>query len=164
MKQKLITFLQYFFAVNIISCVFYFNTCEYVEARPGLKKSQNALSIIIKKAAQKHKLEPELLSCLIFTESSYRVNSVSNTGDYGLGQINIRTWKHFDKQQLLSNERYSANAAAEILSFYQQLLRPDNSRTWVCGYNLGPDYHKHGGVCEDYLAKINSCIKAGNYL
>ncbi len=87
--------------------------------------NNDIITELISKASTKHKLERRLLSCLYYVESSYRVNVISNTEDYGIGQINGVTARalKIDTYRLVTDLAYSVDQSAAILSHY---MSPDS--------------------------------------
>lgn len=130
---------------------------KIVSAQKGPK-----ISDLITAAATTYKLERRLLSCLYFVESTYRLNVVSTTHDYGIGQINRSTAAGFkmDIPRLTADLAYSIDRSAFVLSHYQQLKRAEEPATWVCRYNVGPGpltKKGRGGACAAYLQRIGRC-------
>lgn len=72
---------------------------------------------IIAKVAKLNKIDPKLLIAIFYIESSINTNTVSNTFDYGIGQINkIKIDEYgFDKDRLLSDLEYSISSSVKIL-------------------------------------------------
>jgi soluble lytic murein transglycosylase-like protein len=123
------------------------------------------LNRYIDEAAIKHNVDPSLLNCIFHVESTHTLDAVSKTGDYGIGQINIRSWKKFSPDRLLTDLQYSINASAEVLSFYKQLAAQDEPTTWPCRYNVGGASLTKGTVgarCVHYMSKLNSCLQSKN--
>lgn len=121
------------------------------------------LQNLINEQSAKHSLDPKLLACIFYVESSNRLEAVSHTQDYGIGQVNVATWKQYDAHKLVTDLRYSVAASAEILSFYKQLAQKDEPRTWACRYHIGGGSlttKNRGARCELYLEKLNSCMLA----
>lgn len=134
----------------------------YENKKPNTKQEIN---LEITKAALKHKLDPKLLNCILQVESNHDLTRISNTGDYGIGQVHIKSWKKFNSLQLTTNLNYSINASAEILSFYKQGFSPNETRTWPCRYNIGGIMLSKGNAgyrCELYLSKLNKCLLSLN--
>jgi hypothetical protein len=76
------------------------------------------LAKTIRKASIKHGIRADKLIGILMQESSYRLSIRNKTGDYSIGQINIRTIKHYklDKKRLLNDLDYSVDASAMILA------------------------------------------------
>ena len=131
---------------------------------PKFASAQKAskISSLITASAAKYNVERRLLSCLYFVESTYRLNVISATHDYGIGQINRSTAAGFnmDLGRLTTDLAYSIDRSAYVLSHYQSLKRSDEPRQWICRYNVGPGpltKKGRGGACEAYLQRINQC-------
>lgn len=66
----------------------------------------------------KYNLNAKLLTAILFQESSFNLGAVNKkSNDYGIGQINYRTAKHFcpDIKRLLTDLKYSVTCAAKVL-------------------------------------------------
>jgi Transglycosylase SLT domain len=117
---------------------------------------------LIDSVAAQYGLDKQLFHCVLQVESNKRLEAVNElTGDYGIGQINARSWRKFDIKRLTTDLQYSLNASAEVLSFYRQLKQQDEPRQWACRYNVGPGdltQGKRGYNCEVYLEKLTSCL------
>lgn len=123
----------------------------------------------ITKHALKHKVERSVLSCVLKIESGYRMGLISETFDYGLAQVNIRTIKAFklDKDKLLTNLEYNVSTAAFILRTYKKAFAFDEPTNWIARYNIGYQSLTKGSVGASYVmynAKIQKCIKSEEYL
>lgn len=132
-------------------------------------EKSNKLPVLMQEAAGEHDLDYSLLSCLFKVESSYRMGVVSDTQDFGIGQINEVTIKHYklDKELLLTDSTYAINATAKLLKQLKTQLKSDYERQWPCAYNIGVSgllRGRKGAACEAYLEKLNSCIQSGDYL
>ena len=127
------------------------------------------VSRLITKYAKQYNVEREILSCVLKTESNYRMGLVSDTEDYGMSQINIKTARmyQFNLMELLTNVDYSIKAAAIVLSNYRSAFRESEIVNWVGRYNIGYQSLKSGGAgtaYQAYSSKVWSCRKSGNYL
>jgi soluble lytic murein transglycosylase-like protein len=129
---------------------------EQVESRSDQDK-------LIDNVAAQYGLDKQLFHCVLQVESNKRLGAVNElTGDYGIGQINSKSWKKFDTNRLTTDLQYSLNASAEVLSFYKQLKQQDEPRQWACRYNVGPGpltQRNRAYNCEIYLEKLSSCLK-----
>lgn len=135
----------------------------------ALKIDKKVLSNSITKYASKYQVEREILSCVLFVESSYRLNVVSETNDYGIAQINERTIKRYglNKHLLLTNVEYSVKASAMLLAEYRRQFKPNEINQWIARYNIG--YQRLtkpniGAAYVHYNKKVWSCIHEGKYL
>lgn len=144
------------------------------EKEPKMLESKSALNAYkltntISKASEAHEVDRSLLSCILKTESNYDLGAVSSTQDFGIGQINsISIAQHkLDKHKLLTDLEYSIDASAKLLKGLQTRLKDEYERQWPCAYNIGVSgllRGRKGAACEEYLERINSCLKSGDYL
>jgi len=125
-------------------------------------KQPNKLDKLIDDVAASYGLDKQLFHCVLTVESNKRLGAVNDvTGDYGIGQINARSWRKFDINRLTTDMEYSLRASAEVLSFYKQLKQQDEPRQWACRYNVGPGSLTQGNRgynCELYLEKLTNCL------
>jgi soluble lytic murein transglycosylase-like protein len=133
-----------------------------IEQMDEPEQSVNELDSLINATAASYGLDKQLFHCVLQVESNKRLGAVNElTGDYGIGQINSKSWRKFDTNRLTTDLQYSLNASAEVLSFYRQLKQQDEPRQWACRYNVGPGdltQGKRGYNCEVYLEKLTSCL------
>lgn len=127
------------------------------------------ISKLITKYAKVYKVERDVLSCVLKVESNYRMGVVSDTEDYGMSQINIKTAKMygFNLVELLSDVDYSIKAGAIVLSDYRRTFRANEIVNWVGRYNIGYQSLTTGGVGAAYHAyniKLWTCRKSGIHL
>lgn len=130
--------------------------------------TENVKRLITKYALAYH-IEREVLSCVLKIESNYTMGVVSETEDYGMSQINIKTAKmyNFNLIQLLSDVDYSIKAAAIVLSDYRTQFRSAEIVNWVGRYNIGYQSLTAGNAgtaYQTYNTKIWACRKSGVYL
>lgn len=126
----------------------------------------SALSGSITKYAKQFNVERDILSCVLYVESRYIVNVISETQDYGAAQVNIKTIKryNFSINELLTNGDYNVKAAAMVLSDYRIAFRSDEINDWVARYNIGYQSLNRGSIGALYVAynnKVRACISAG---
>lgn len=134
---------------------------EAVQALDRKNDQITQMDKLVHKTAVAHNLDPADFLCVLKIESSLKLNSISDTGDYGIGQINIKTWKQFEPERLLKDLQYSLNASASILSYYKQLKAQEEPETWVCRYNVGPGSLQRSSryeACQAYLNKFFKCL------
>lgn len=134
-----------------------------------LLPNESQLAGLIASAASKHDLESSRLSCIFKIESNYQMGVVSDTQDFGIGQINEVTieWLKLDKELLLTDSTYAIEATAKLLKQLQLQLKSTYERQWPCAYNIGVSgllRGRKGAACEAYLTKLNACIISGDYL
>ena len=125
------------------------------------------LAGFITKYAKEYKVEREVLSCVLKVESSYKLNVVSNTKDYGISQINEKTayLYSFSLNRLTTDLGYSVMAGAIVLSDYRRVFRDEEIVNWVGRYNIGYQALPVAGTpYQNYANKVAACIKSGEYL
>lgn len=97
-------------------------------------------SVAIVKYSKQYKVEYRYVLALIMTESSFNQKAVSNTGDYGIGQINYKIWskeferlkkKPLDHKRLKTDVEYAIHRTVEILAF----LKCQKDPHWVAKYH-----------------------------
>ena len=129
---------------------------------PELEEQVSTQDQLINDVAAQYGLDKQLFHCVLQVESNKRLGAVNElTGDYGIGQINARSWKKFDVNRLTTDLEYSLKASAEVLSFYKQLKQVEEPRQWACRYNVGPGALSQGNRgynCEVYLEKLTNCL------
>lgn len=126
---------------------------------PNLSKAyQLALAQTIVKKSKKHKVSSKVLTAMLMQESSYNINAKNvkcgismTTGrkdcvvvDYGIGQINHKTIKHFnlDQKKLLSDLDYSVEAAAIVLADFKRMYGKKEVEYWT-RYNSSTPAKRH---------------------
>lgn len=131
------------------------------------------VSTIIK-VSDKFKLSPVLLASIVSVESEFNVKAIRYTkgkaSDFGLGQIHYKSVKryNFDKQKLVTNFKYSLEAAATVLKDLKKSFYKKNPNKWYLRYNVGTGRNAvNWKVAKNYckkiakysLNKIDNCIK-----
>lgn len=90
--------------------------------------------------AKEKGIDPNLVLAVLMTESTFNQGAVSPTGDYGIGQINIKVWnKEFKRLKLkpLNSERvkadqdYAIKKTVEILA----IVKKDSDPYWIGRYH-----------------------------
>jgi len=93
--------------------------------------------------SQKHKLDPKIIIAIIDTESDFRQEAESSTGDLSLAQINPDVWvKEFvrlnkgglDIERLKIDEAYAIDRMAEILHILKDRFAK-NDPHWYARYH-----------------------------
>ena len=80
-----------------------------------------------------------IVCAIIQVESGWNANAISSTGDYGLMQINKKTWQnHFDWNRILEPE-YNVNAGIKILNMCLE-ARNNDIRKALIYYNGSSSY------------------------
>ena len=128
--------------------------------------TNRALKRHITRYALQYHVEREVLSCVLYVESGYKVNTISNTEDYGSAQINIKTIKMYNLSvvELLTNGEYNVRAAAEILGDYRRVFKAAEINDWPARYNIGYQSLRSGSIGALYMQynkKVRSCISGG---
>ena len=124
---------------------------------------------VVRNAAVKYGIEPELYHAIIAQESNYKVDAVNKKSkDYGLAQINARTAKayNFSIERLLKDARYNAEAGAKVLHDLKKSYSKREPLTWVCRYNVGsgPMVHAKAKKCIKYINRIMKHYKGDVYV
>ena len=68
-----------------------------------------------------------------YTETRYTPSVVSDTGDYGICQINAASWPEYDAMRLLDDPEYAAAACLDVYRVY----RAKCGDAWQCCYRRG---------------------------
>jgi hypothetical protein len=68
-----------------------------------------------------------------YTESRFTPSIVSDTGDWGICQINVASWPEYDGARLLTDPEYAAGACLAVYRVYKTKCG-DN---WQCCYRRG---------------------------
>lgn len=118
------------------------------------KNSYNYAESIVR-WSNHYNIDSMLVVALIMTESSFRQDLKSYTGDIGLGQVNPRIWKKefkrlgrakLDIKKLSKNYDYNIHKTVEILSILK-----DNSLNWIGKY-----HSKTPSLRSKYFNRISS--------
>lgn len=111
----------------------------------------------IHKTLLKYPLPPQVVLAIIDTESNFRQDAVSSTGDLSMAQINPDVWnKEFerlkkpliDAEKLQADETYALEMMARILTLLKK-RHEKTDRRWYARYHSGTKKYK-----EAYLNKI----------
>ena len=131
--------------------------------RPELnEEDRDTIAGQISEALKKHKIEPQIIVSIIDTESNFKSDKVSSTGDISVAQINVEVWnKEFIrmnlplmiKEQIESNQEYALLKMAEILNIIKQRYEKIDRR-WYARYHSNTHRHK-----SDYLHKLELRLK-----
>ena len=97
----------------------------------------------IRKQAKANNLEPELLTALIFVESSFHPEATSSAGACGLTQV-VPRWTGFKETKgvkytckQLKDPVTSIKVGAQILSYNIRVYAKGNKNKGLCFYNAG---------------------------
>lgn len=125
--------------------------------------NRNKIANDIYHAIKKYKVEPQIIVALIDTESNFKYNKVSTTGDLSLGQVNVEVWNAefarmklpLIKKELLVTEDqgYAMEKMAHILSILKK-RHAKKDRRWYARYHSNTTKYK-----IDYLRKIEVRMK-----
>lgn len=113
---------------------------------------------------EKTEIDPRLIVSIIYCESKFKPNSVSQKGARGLGQIMPNTAKHFNTPDFLFHPVINIYGTVKIfrnyLNRYQYLSYPYQLQYALAAYNAGPTVvEKYGGIppfreTHDYVLKV----------
>ena len=93
--------------------------------------------------SRNYSIDPKLILAIIATESNFRNDVVSSSGDFSLGQINVKIWnKEFkrlgidsiDKKELQKSEDYALKKMGEILTILKNRHKKEDPR-WYSNYH-----------------------------
>lgn len=87
--------------------------------------------------AHLNNLNPHLLAAILIQESALRLDAQNYaSNDFGIGQINVRTARHFcpDIKRLLTDYNYSIGCAAAVLGDFKKRYA-HREKTWWTRYN-----------------------------
>ena len=114
-------------------------------------------------AIKKYNVEPQIVVALIDTESDFKFDKISTTGDLSLGQINVPVWNIefkrikeplIDPSKLVTiDQGYAMEQMAKILSILKK-RHAKKDRRWYARYHSNTKRYKH-----DYLRKIEQRMK-----
>lgn len=109
-------------------------------------------------AIKKYNIEPQIFVAIIDTESNFKSEMVSSTGDLSLAQINVDMWnKEFkrmkrpliDKELIKIDQIYALETMAEILNIIK--LRYEKiDHKWYARYHSSTEKYKN-----DYTKKLD---------
>lgn len=121
------------------------------------------LSIEIRRACVKNKINCEIFTAILAQESMFKTSAVNTrTKDYGIGQINKRTIAAygFCEQKMVTDRQYSINAAAEVFSYFQRRYGAREAK-YFCRYNVGTKSLQGnlGTACDNYVQKVKRYMK-----
>lgn len=116
----------------------------------------------IQKTLIKYPLPPQVVLAIIDTESNFRQEAISSTGDLSMAQINPDVWnKEFErlKMPLIDSDRLKADVSysLEVMAKILTLLKKRHAKTdrrWYARYHSGTKKYK-----EAYLSKIEVRMK-----
>lgn len=112
------------------------------------------ISEVVYLKSKEYKINPDLILALIEIESSFKPNSISTQGAYGLMQINYKVWKkelNIDSSKIFDIE-YNVDLGIRILKMYLKESKGDLMKALHL-YNNGYYYNN-----EKYKYKVISTI------
>ena len=131
--------------------------------QPELNKNERRLvASQISNAIKKQKIEPQIIVAIIDTESDFKANKVSSTGDVSVAQINVEVWnKEFIrmkrqpmiKRKLKMNQEYALVKMVEILTIIKSRYGKKD-RNWYARYHSNTQKYK-----SEYLQKLDIRLK-----
>jgi hypothetical protein len=113
-------------------------------------------------AIKEYKIEPQIMVAIIDTESDFRPDKVSRTGDLSIAQINVEVWnKEFirikkapiNKRRVKTDQQYALMRMAEILYLIKKRYEKSDRR-WYARYHSNTYKWK-----SDYLHKVERRLK-----
>ncbi|MBY0414309.1 MAG: transglycosylase SLT domain-containing protein [Bdellovibrionales bacterium] len=126
-------------------------------------ESKDRIATNISDAIKKHKVEPQIIIALIDTESNFKYDKISSTGDLSLAQINVDVWNTefkrmkeplIDKEKLVSQDQaYAMEMMAKILHTLKSRYSKKDRR-WYARYHSNTSKYK-----LNYLRKIEVRMK-----
>lgn len=121
-------------------------------------KERTIIASQISSALKQYKIEPQIMVAIIDTESDFKANKVSCTGDVSVAQINVDVWnKEFirmNKPQLIKekiklDQEYAILKMAEILSIIKR-RHGKTDPSWYARYHSSTYRYK-----TEYLNKLH---------
>ena len=153
MKKKLTVYLisiAYMTGVKAISLE------DLYKLQPNLKPEKAVqLHHSIMHNSYKYNFKPELFTAILFQESSFNLGAVNKKSpDFGIGQITLRTAKHFcpNIKRLLTDLKYSVGCAAKVLSDFKKRYEKREKYYWT-------RYHSSSSIRRrDYKQRIKRIL------
>jgi len=131
--------------------------------QPELESEEReAIAASMSKALAKHKVEPQIMVAIIDTESNFKNDLVSSTGDLSMAQINCDVWNRefvrlgrepIHTDQLKKDQVYAMTKMAEILKILKKRFEYKD-RKWYARYHSGTRQYK-----TEYLHKLDIRLK-----
>ena len=111
--------------------------------------NQKKFAPIIRAAAKRHELDPQLLNAVIRVESAFNPNAVSKKGAVGLMQLMPKTAERYGVEDR-RNPTENINGGAKYLGMLMRMFKSD-IRLAVAAYNAGENaVKKHGNQIPPY--------------
>ena len=89
----------------------------------------------ILEAADRQRLEPELIASLVEVESGFRKHARSHVGAVGPAQVQPRYWTEFCGGDDLTDPRFNVHCGAQVLAHLQERCGGDDCA--LAAYNVG---------------------------
>jgi hypothetical protein len=115
------------------------------------KKDRNRIAYSLYMTTSKYNIDPKLMIAIIGTESDFRNEKVSTTGDLSLAQINTEVWnKEFSRlglgklnsKRLKKDENYALSKMAEILNILKARHAKKDTQ-WFARYHSHTKKYKN---------------------
>ena len=113
--------------------------------------SRNRIAYSLYMTTKKYNVDPKIMIAIIGTESDFRNEKVSTTGDLSLAQINAKVWDKefvrlgFDKlntKRLKKDEGYALSKMAEILTILKA-RHAKKDKQWFARYHSHTKKYKN---------------------
>lgn len=119
---------------------------DIVRLQPIYSKNKERAHLVataIVESSKNNDIDSEIYLAILFKESSLLTDpqnclkeAKSCTGDYGMSQVNYRTWGkvlNIDKAKMLTDVAYSIEVGARVLSYYKRYENKDS--IWYARYH-----------------------------
>ena len=126
-------------------------------------KIRSNIASNIQSAVTKYKVEPQIIVALIDTESNFKAEKVSTTGDLSIAQVNMNVWNQelkrlklplIKKEELIKkDQKYAIHTMAHILSILKK-RHAKQDRRWYARYHSNTKKYKN-----EYLKRIEVRMK-----
>ncbi|MDD4972913.1 MAG: transglycosylase SLT domain-containing protein [Bacteriovorax sp.] len=126
------------------------------------EEERDTIASQISLAIKKYKIEPQIIVAIIDTESDFRADKISITGDLSVAQINVEVWnKEFIrmrklpmiKEKIKMDQEYALMKMAEILNIIKKRYAKKDRR-WYARYHSNTHRYKN-----EYLHKLEIRLK-----
>lgn len=130
-----------------------------LESEIDIKESNLIANLVIKKSNQ-YKLDPYWMLAIMYTESRFKRNAVSNRGARGLMQLMPRTAKQFGVNSTKQLHEPEININAGFKHYKFLLDKYDNNKMATIAYNQGVGNVSRGTYKTWYYNKVNKAYKS----
>lgn len=109
------------------------------------EETRDIIATKLSLAIKKYNIEPQIFVSIIDTESNFKANKISSTGDLSIAQINVDMWNReftrmnmplIDKELVQVDLEYAFMKMAEILNIIK-LRHEKNDSKWYARYHSG---------------------------